>query len=138
LNSIYKSAPLIFKRKMLRTRTRAEILSVILALSAAATAAMPVVSDVYASNAGGPPGDDDPPRNLWGKEASDLARDNEDNPDEEDSEGSEMGEHSRESDAKPNEPGRLGIGNLPGHPSESIEILCGEGGQNCPDPLPED
>ena len=42
-----------------------------------------------------------------------------------------MGEHTRESDADPG-PGRLGIGNLPGHPSNSIEGLCGEGGQNCP------
>ena len=49
---------------MLRTRTGTEILSVILALSAAATAAIPIVSNVYACNAGGPPGDDDPDRNL--------------------------------------------------------------------------
>lgn len=122
---------------MSSTRRKAEILSVILALSAATTAAIPVVSNVYATSAGGPPGDDDPDRNLWGKEAEELARDNEDNPDDEDSAGSEMGEHSRESDLDPG-PGRFGIGNIPGHPSNSIELLCGEGGQNCPDPLPED
>jgi hypothetical protein len=45
-------------------------------------------------------------------------------------EGSEMGEHSRESDAKQG-PGRLGIGNLPGHPSDSIAGLCSPGDQ-CP------
>jgi hypothetical protein len=118
------------------TRRKAEILTVILALSAAATAVIPVVSDVYASQAGGPPGDEDPDRNLWGKEASDLAQADKDpeigDPDQES--GSEMGEHSSssESDAKPG-PGRLGIGNLEGHPSESIEDLCGEGGENCPE-----
>ena len=118
------------------TKRRAEILSVILALSAAATAAMPVVSDVSATNAGGPPGDDDPNRNLWGKEASELAQaEGEDGDDDEQPEGSEMGEHSRESDATPNDPGRLGIGNLPGHPSESIEDLCGEGGEDCPEAI---
>jgi hypothetical protein len=48
-------------------------------------------------------------------------------------EGSEMGEHSRESDATPGEPGRLGIGNLPGHPSESIAGLCDtDDGDQCP------
>jgi hypothetical protein len=107
------------------TRRRTEILTIILALSAATTAAMPVLSDVYAQ--GGP---SDP--NRFGEEASELAQASKDpaigDPDQQP--GSEMGEHSRESDAKPG-PGRLGIGNLPGHPSESIAGLCSPGDQ-CP------
>ena len=112
------------------TRRRAEILTVILALSAAITAAMPIVSDVSASSSNGKP--DDP--NRFGEEARELAQeDEEDDPNDEKDEGSEMGEHSRESDAKPNEPGRLGIGNLPGHPSESISGLYDtDEGDQCP------
>ena len=97
------------------------------------------------------PQEGDPDRNLFGKEASDLA-------DEEDGDnepGSEMGEHSRaggsagdppfDSDGEEGDtdkPGRFGIGNvgeaLTGekkHPSEVIELLCGEGGQNCPEAI---
>jgi hypothetical protein len=109
------------------TRRRAEILTVILALSAAITAAMPVVSDVTASSSNGKP--DDP--NRFGEEAKELAQaDEENDPGDVKDEGSEMGEHSRESDATSG-PGRLGIGNLPGHPSESIAGLCSPGDQ-CP------
>jgi hypothetical protein len=111
-------------------RRRAEILSIILALSAATTAAMPVVSEVYASSSEGKPSDP----NRFGEEARELAQaDEEDDPGDVKDEGSEMGEHSRESDADPG-PGRLGIGNLPGHPSDSIAGLCDddEGNDNCP------
>jgi hypothetical protein len=58
--------------------------------------------------------------------------DEEDESGDEKDEGSEMGEHSRESDATSG-PGRLGIGNLPCHPSESISGLCGtDEGDQCP------
>jgi hypothetical protein len=48
-----------------------------------------------------------------------------------------MGEHSRESDATPNDPGRLGIGNLLGHPNDSISDLCDdeEEGDQCPEAI---
>jgi hypothetical protein len=103
----------------------AAILSVVLALSIASTAAMPVVSDVSASSKPSDP-------NRFGEEASELAQAPEENdPGDVKDEGSEMGEHSRESDADPG-PGRLGIGNLPGHPSESIATLCGAPRDECP------
>ncbi|MFY9565553.1 MAG: hypothetical protein WAM27_06015 [Nitrososphaeraceae archaeon] len=96
---------------------------------ARANAATPEVSDVPASSSNGKP--DDP--NRFGEEAKELAQaDEEDDPDDGKPEGSEMGEHSRENDAKQG-PGRLGIGNLPGHPSESISGLCdNDEGDQCP------
>lgn len=114
-----------------KTKRRAEILTVIVALSVAITAAMPVVSDVLASSSNGKPVDP----NRFGEEAKELAQAAKDpmigDPDQEP--GSEMGEHSRESDADPG-PGRLGIGNLPGHPSDSIAGLCDDEveGDLCP------
>ena len=46
-----------------------------------------------------------------------------------------MGEHSRESDSKPG-PGRLGISNLPGHPSDSISGLSDtDEADQCPEAI---
>jgi hypothetical protein len=86
--------------------------------------------------------------NLWGKEASELARDDDEG--EDDESGSEMGEHARESDLS-EEQGRVGVGNIDeeleeltgqeveDHPSGVVDFLCGGADQpnDCPEDVPD-
>ena len=117
------------------------VLSIALTLSLAMIAWPSAVTYVSAAEPTNP--------DLWGKEASELAKANKQE-EKDDEPGSEMGEHTRDPspDLNGDDPGRVGVGNIDealeealgqeveDHPSGVVDTLCGEDEENN-DPAPD-